>query len=237
MEDYSLRILLVDDDEDDYIITEDLLSEIEGRKFELDWYDNYDDALAEMKRNQHDICLIDYRLGRENGLRLLREAIDLGCRAPIILMTGQGDRDVDLEAMQAGAADYLVKGQVDAMSLERTLRYTYEHHRLLEKTQRQLHELTILHAVTNAAAETNNEDVLIDRVTKIIGEAFQADSFGFLLLNNLNHVLSPHSSYHANRYTACLNNQKRGFGNILIGLQYSKLNESCHSYLGLFHIL
>lgn len=119
-----LRILLVDDDEDDFILTRDLVSEIYGAGAELDWLDSFDAGLAAMRQNGHDVYLLDYRLDNRNGLELLRSAIAGGCRAPIILLTGQGDHEVDMEAMRAGAADYLIKHQIDAALLERTIRYT-----------------------------------------------------------------------------------------------------------------
>lgn len=118
-----LSVLLVEDDEDDYVIIRDLLSEME--RFELEWVTDYEDALKAIKREEHDVCLLDYRLGQRSGLDLLREASGRGYEAPIILLTGQGDREVDLEAMQAGAADYLIKGQIDAPLLERSIRYAF----------------------------------------------------------------------------------------------------------------
>ena len=118
-----LKVLLVEDDEDDYVIIRDLLSEME--RFELEWVTDYDDALGAMEHEEHDVCLLDYRLGERSGLELLREALRRGCKVPIILLTGQGDREVDLLAMQAGAADYLVKGQIDAPLLERSIRYAF----------------------------------------------------------------------------------------------------------------
>lgn len=121
-----LKILLVDDDEDDYIITRDLLAEIKGNSFHLDWVETYQTALETIVRNQHDVYLIDYRLGERNGLELLSEVIARGSTAPLILLTGQGDRVVDVEAMRRGASDYLVKGAIDAPSLERSIRYAIE---------------------------------------------------------------------------------------------------------------
>jgi PAS domain S-box-containing protein len=118
-----LKVLLVEDDEDDYVIIRDLLSEME--RFELEWLTDYDDALGAMEREEHDVCLLDYRLGKRSGLELLREALRRGYKVPIILLTGQGDREVDLEAMQAGAADYLIKDQIDTPLLERSIRYAF----------------------------------------------------------------------------------------------------------------
>ena len=118
-----VKILLVDDDEDDFIITRDLITRIGHTPHEIDWVNNYDDALTAIRRAAHDICLLDYRLGGQTGLELLRETQPFHDRPPVILLTGQGDREIDVEAMRAGAADYLIKSQLNADMLERTIRY------------------------------------------------------------------------------------------------------------------
>ena len=123
------KVLLVEDDEDDYFLTRSLFAEIKGNRYKIDWQPTFDTGLQAMAANQHDICLVDYRLGAKNGIDLLREAIDRGCDAPIILLTGQGEKEVDIEAMKAGAADYLVKGRLDAGLLERSIRYSIERKR------------------------------------------------------------------------------------------------------------
>ncbi|HLJ95599.1 MAG TPA: response regulator [Gemmataceae bacterium] len=128
MEAQRIQILLVEDDKDDYILTRDLLAEIPRTPCHLEWVKSYAAGLAAMAQNQHVLYLVDYRLDRRTGLDLLREAREHGCRGPIILLTGQGEREVDLEAMKAGAADYLIKGRTDASGLERSIRYAIERH-------------------------------------------------------------------------------------------------------------
>jgi diguanylate cyclase (GGDEF)-like protein/PAS domain S-box-containing protein len=124
MECSTVRVLLVEDDEDDFIVTRDLLDEIQGINYKLEWVSNCDAALEKMSRDSHDIYLVDYRLGDVTGLELMKKAMSCGCTKPVILLTGQADRDLDVEAMQAGAADYLVKGQIGAALLERSIRYS-----------------------------------------------------------------------------------------------------------------
>ena len=137
MADAPVRVLLVDDDEDDYIITRDLISEIKDRRYQLEWVNNYDAALAAVHRHEHDICLLDYRLGGRTGLELLRESKSLNDRSPMILLTGQGDHEIDIEAMKAGAADYLIKGQLDADKLDRAIRYAIEGQHAKERLRRE----------------------------------------------------------------------------------------------------
>jgi DNA-binding response OmpR family regulator len=87
----AVRVLLVDDDEDDFVIARDLISQIGTRNYELNWVDNYEAGLAAIHRREHDVCLLDYRLGVRTGLELLRESQSFSARPPVILLTGQGD--------------------------------------------------------------------------------------------------------------------------------------------------
>ncbi|MEA2488629.1 MAG: hypothetical protein QOH21_421 [Acidobacteriota bacterium] len=126
-----VRLLLVEDDEDDYVLTRELLSDAKRTRFELEWISSFEEALGALAKSTHDVCLIDYRLGEHDGLELLRHAREVGVTAPLILLTGQGGGDIDLQAMRAGAADYLVKGMIDAPLLERSIRYAMEQSRTL----------------------------------------------------------------------------------------------------------
>ena len=109
MDDPLLRILLIDDDEDTFILSRGLLSQAGLPRCELNWSESYEDGLDRILKGQHDAYLIDYHLGERDGLELIKDAVSRGCRAPLILLTGQEDRSVDLEAMRAGAAELVVE--------------------------------------------------------------------------------------------------------------------------------
>ena len=132
----KIRILLIDDDEDDYIITRDIIDDIPGRNYVLDWTGSFNEALDIIAEGRHDIYLVDFRLGAHDGLELIREAIKHGSTAPFILLTGQSDRETDEKAMRAGAMDYLVKGALNPNELERAIRYSIEHAKSLAVIQR-----------------------------------------------------------------------------------------------------
>jgi len=121
-----IDVLLVEDDEDDYVITKALLSRAESIDCNLDWVSSYDDGLDAILSGEYDACLVDYRLGTHTGLDLLHAVNEEGNRTPIILLTGQGDLEIDLTAMAAGAADYLSKEEIGAPLLERSIRYAVE---------------------------------------------------------------------------------------------------------------
>lgn len=124
-----VRVLVVDDDEDDYLIAHDLLTDItsESHEYQVAWVASARDALDRMLPNVgeplHDVCLLDYRLGAESGLEILRLARERGYQKPVILLSGQDDPHVDQAALNNGASDYLIKGRFDPSTLERAIRY------------------------------------------------------------------------------------------------------------------
>jgi signal transduction histidine kinase len=129
----DIKILLIDDDEEDYIITQDIIADIPNKKYKLEWVNSYEKGIATIHEALHDIYLVDYRLGVTSGLELIRQAIEEGCTAPLILLTGQGDLEIDEKAMKAGAADYIVKATLNPYQLERSVRYSIEHARNLKQ--------------------------------------------------------------------------------------------------------
>ncbi len=177
---HRLHILLVDDDEEEYLLTQDLLtdrsylsSQSQPVGFELDWVATYEEALEAVARDQHDVYLVDYYLGNRDGLELLREVTERGCTKPIILMTGRGNYDLDIEAMKAGATDYLAKGEVNAPLLERTIRYAIERKRAEEEIRRNAARAQVLAALSQAFVEASLSypDVLA-AILQHIAEAF-----------------------------------------------------------------
>ncbi len=128
-----VKVLLVDDDEDDYILTRDIFYDIPEREnYKLSWLNNYEEAINAMLKSHYDIYLVDYRLGKYTGIDLLHEAIKSNVDEPIIILTGKGDSKVDEEALETGAADYLVKDQIDPYTIERAIRYALKHKRTLK---------------------------------------------------------------------------------------------------------
>jgi PAS domain S-box-containing protein len=121
-----IRILIIDDDEDDFFITSEYLHQIEEHKLTISWCYKFQEAIDHVRHRNFDIYFVDYRLGAKTGLDFLKEAIRLGCEEPIILLTGKGNKEIDVEAMQVGATDYLVKTDLNADKLERCIRYALE---------------------------------------------------------------------------------------------------------------
>lgn len=156
-----IQVLLIDDDEDYFFITRDLLADVDGFTYNIAWVPDIHMAHRALTTQHYDVCLVDYQLGQENGLEFLRTAIEDGVRVPIILMTGQGGRTIDIEAMNTGAADYLSKDELSAALLEHTIRYAIERARHLAQLREYADDLetknreldsytyTIAHDLTN----------------------------------------------------------------------------------------
>ncbi|GAC1488888.1 MAG: hypothetical protein NVS1B13_17770 [Flavisolibacter sp.] len=122
----NVRLLIVDDDEDDFFITSEYLKPIREYQLQIDWCFRYNDAISFLENHKYDMYFVDYRLGAKTGLDFLKEAVKFNCEEPIVLLTGKGNKDVDIEAMQMGATDYLIKTELTTDKLERCIRYSLE---------------------------------------------------------------------------------------------------------------
>ena len=119
----SPRILLVEDDEDDWVLVRDMLHESFGGDVRLHWASDWDKGVAAIIDASHDVYLIGFRLGTRTGLELVRAAIETGCSRPLILLSREDSPDIDREAIEAGTTDFLIKGQFTAGQLARSIRY------------------------------------------------------------------------------------------------------------------
>jgi signal transduction histidine kinase len=123
MAEQRIRVLLIEDDEDDYVVARDLIAEVKSASCDLEWKRTYDEGLAAILEQRHDLILLDYMLGERDGLGIVREAHARRVHTPIVLLTGVDDQDVEDFAARTGVADYLVKGQITPRLLGRAIRY------------------------------------------------------------------------------------------------------------------
>lgn len=117
-----VKLLIIDDDEDDFLLVKDLLEEI-SQACVLDWAPTYEEGQRFLMEDRHDLCLMDYKLGARDGIELLKFANEVAFSGPVILLTGMHQVEVDRQALQAGAVDYLVKSKLSAEQLARAIRY------------------------------------------------------------------------------------------------------------------
>jgi PAS domain S-box-containing protein len=127
----TIKILYVDDDPDDYFLVSNLLKKIPDTSYELKGATSLDEAIP-MLDQTYEVFLVDYRLGKDTGLDLIQKIKARRKHAPVIMLTGMNSGDLDKEALNIGASDYLIKGEFDAKTLDRTLRYAIRDARLME---------------------------------------------------------------------------------------------------------
>lgn len=121
--DHTLRVLYVDDDEEDFILTSSLLSESETFRYRMKWGKSFAHAKELLSEDSFDLLLFDNNLQGESGINLIRWCKSQLIHAPVIILTGQNDAETDLAAMEAGASDFLVKGEITFGLIERSFRY------------------------------------------------------------------------------------------------------------------
>ncbi len=193
----TARILIVEDDEDDFILTSDHLHQLDKYSFSIDWVTNRNDALAELEQNQHDICLMDYRLGQHTGIDVLNEAKKRGSNVPIIMLTGQSDDELDQAALDAGAVDYLVKGDISNARFARAIRYAIARQELQHARQENIDAATKNQSKDRFLAHLSHE--LRTPLTSVLGytelllnsdKAKDAKKELSTILNNGKHLLS-----------------------------------------------
>jgi signal transduction histidine kinase len=146
-----VRVLLIDDDQDDFVLTRELLGDVPDSRFEVDWTPDYATGVEAVCGRAHDVFLVDYWLGARTGIELLRETRARGRKGPVILFTGQGRSRTDMEALDAGADDYLEKAGLTPSALDRSIRFALVQFRAAAELERKVNERTEELARANAA--------------------------------------------------------------------------------------
>jgi PAS domain S-box-containing protein len=118
--------MIIDDDEDDFLIIRDYINEIEGKDFIIDWCPDFDSGVEKIRAKKYDLYFVDYRLDFKTGLELLQQVNAASIDQPIVLLTGKGSKDIDVKAMEYGATDYLVKSDLTNEKIERCIRYALD---------------------------------------------------------------------------------------------------------------
>jgi PAS domain S-box-containing protein len=161
-----VKILIIDDDEDDFVITSSLINEIPNGNFVIDWCPKHTEALTKICNQEYDIYFIDNFLGGITGMELLAKAIKCNTDSPMILLTGKGNRDIALKALDSGASDYLVKSELNTEKLERCIRYSLEKALALKQLRSNELKFRTIFEQTRDAIFIANEDLQLQDANK-----------------------------------------------------------------------
>ncbi|MDO8336365.1 MAG: EAL domain-containing protein [Candidatus Saccharibacteria bacterium] len=169
----KIKILFIDREQGEYLLIAEVLSHIRQVEYELVWCDKLDVALNKILSQEFDVALLDYYWGDASARDLLNAARVQACQTPIVVMTDEMETEVDREAIRAGAADYLIKGQIDHLLLERTLRYA------IERKQTEQHLTRLAHY--DPLTDVPNRILFRDRLEHAIHLA-ERDNASFTLM-------------------------------------------------------
>lgn len=133
-------VLLIDDDQEDCLLLQKLLGRVKGVYYKVQSETSYEEGLKRLLDGENEVCLVDYQLGARNGIELLKEARGRGYGQPIILLTGASGSDIDIQALQAGADDYISKNHLQGELLHRIIRYAIERKKTEHERERLLRE-------------------------------------------------------------------------------------------------
>ena len=208
-----IRVLLIDDDEDDYVILRDMLNDITQTDYSLDWVSTFGEGKTALEQSTHDLYLLDYYFegGDRTGLNLLELTQKLAVYLPIVVITGRGSYDVDWSAMKHGASAYLEKYKFSADSLDRTFRYVLERTQHFSALQENANHLQNIFDNTSDliySTTTNGQFIIVNRVWLQILQ-YQEDNVLHLTLQDI---------VHPDYYESYLNIHQQ--------LQYTGSNES-----------
>ncbi len=187
----AIEILLVDDSKSQFMMVSDFL-EASQSEFRVEWAKTLDDAQEKITTHAYHICLVDHDLGEtRTGLDLIQELVDAGCKIPLILLTGHNDRKIAMQALQAGAVDYIDKLEIRPGTLERIIRYAIERSRNLRELQHALeaeqHQRALAEALLDSAAALNSTlkfDEVLKRILINISNVIPHDFANIMLIKN-----------------------------------------------------
>jgi two-component system cell cycle response regulator len=140
-----IKVLLIEDNPGDARLIREALSDSDILNFELKWVDQLETGIELITKDVFDVVLLDLSLPDSHGMETIIGFREHAPAIPIVVLTGLDDEQVALNAVQHGAQDYLIKGQVNSSVIMRSMRYAIERHRL----QGELYNLSIIDELTS----------------------------------------------------------------------------------------
>lgn len=181
------KILVIEDNRGDYLILDELLL-TSGLNYELSWCETLTDGLQYITNNKIDVLLLDLSLTDSMGLSTFSDVQLFDPSIPVIVITGNTDESVGIEAVKLGAQDYLIKGEVSAAQLARVLKYAIgrKETELLRKNYELLLEKKVNERTAELEQLKNNLEKMVHERTKELQKAnAMKDKFFSIMAHDL----------------------------------------------------
>jgi signal transduction histidine kinase len=170
-----LKVLLVEDNPDDADLLREALAESRGERVEVVAVETLREGLAHLVSTPVDLLLLDLSLPDSQGLETVTRALAGAARVPIIVLTGLDDDALGVEAIHAGAQEYLAKGQLDGTLLRRSMRYAIERHRLLAQRTDDAQVFAALVRVGEALMAGLHSHAVLEQLCHVTAEVLTCD--------------------------------------------------------------
>ena len=150
------RVLVVEDDQDDFYTVERLLGRATNSIYEITHIDNYDDALAALRSARFDVALLDYFIGEHRAAEIV-SALGPQAPVPVIMLTGKDITGPEREALQAGAFDFLDKNELNPPSLTRSIDFALNRFQIEYQLRQSEERLRLAREEADQANRTKSE--------------------------------------------------------------------------------
>jgi diguanylate cyclase (GGDEF)-like protein len=156
----AVRVLLLEDSRTDALLVSESLHHSTAARFTVSVEDTLAGALAHLVRHAVDVALVDLTLPDSEGLVTLAAVHDACRELPVVVLTGADEADLGLAAVEAGAEEFLIKGELRGDRLARVLLYSMERHRRFRSG-----------AFHDGLTGLANRDLLADRLRLVLARA------------------------------------------------------------------
>lgn len=175
----EINVLIVEDNPGDVRLVREMFMEVNASEFVLTDVNSLHEALDLLERNHFDIMLLDLSLPDAHGLEAVKHVLNVAPKLPIVVLSGNSDSELAIEAVQNGAQDYLVKGQGDGNLITRALRYAIER----KRTEERLAYLAQYDPLTGLP----NRALFQDRILAAMRHTERHNSLAVLMFLDLDH--------------------------------------------------
>lgn len=170
-----IHVLLVEDNPGDARLLEEFLCDVASVQFELIYADCLEKAIAYLDGQSFDVAIVDLSLPDSHGLETFIKARSHSPTTPIIVLTGLDDETLAIKAMQEGAQDYLVKGQVNGNTLARSMRYAIERKQAELARQQEIRREKLIATIAQRIRRSLNLDEILNTTVEEVRQFLQAD--------------------------------------------------------------